>query len=270
MAEQNAQKNVVITGGTRGIGFCMASEFLAHGCNVTISGTMEETIKAALGKLSEHKDRIQAALCNVTDYESVASLWDLAVKKWGRVDIWVNNAGINQPFAPVWEVPHSRIAEIMETNITGMMYGSQIAMKGMIGQGEGAIYNMEGWGSDGGHMDNLNVYGTSKCALRYFTMGLSGEAKNHNVIVGRLSPGMMVTDFIIAPLRTDKKRLEGMRKVINLVADKPENVAVFLVTKMIANTKNGAHIAWLTRGKMLGRVLSAPFVKRDLLADFGL
>jgi hypothetical protein len=70
-------------------------------------------------------------------------------------------------------------------------------------------------------------------------------------------------------LREDKTRLERMKKIINLIADKPENVAVFLVREMLANQKHGAHFAWFTRAKVFGRALKSIFVKRDLLKDLG-
>jgi NAD(P)-dependent dehydrogenase (short-subunit alcohol dehydrogenase family) len=267
MEPMNSPKNIVITGGTRGIGFCMAKEFLKHGHHVVISGTKPDTIAAALAKLKEYAQNVRATQCDVTRFEEIEKLWDFAVAQWGGVDIWINNAGINQPEAPVWEVSEKRVAELIATNITGMIHGSQIAMRSMIKQGHGAIYNMEGWGSDGAHMNNLNIYGTSKCALRYFTRGIIGEAKPYPVIVGTLNPGMMVTDFIIGPLKEDPARLARIKKVINLIADKPETVAEFLVPKMLANRKQGAHFAWFTRAKFMGRAIRSIFVKRDLLKD---
>ncbi len=260
-------KNIVITGGTRGIGFCMANEFLRHGNNVTISGTSVETLKNALSKFEEYGNRVQGTICNVTKFEDVKRFWDFAVEKWGIVDIWINNAGINQPYCAIWDLSENRAEEIIATNITGMIYGSQVAMRAMIVQGHGAIYDMEGLGSNGGHMNNLNVYGTSKCALRYFTRGMIGEAKPYNVIVGTLSPGMMVTDFVVKPLMQDKARFEKSKKMINLIADKPEKVAVFLVKKMLANKKNGAHFAWFTTARFFGRMIKSIFVKRDLFSS---
>ncbi|HEX3044091.1 MAG TPA: SDR family oxidoreductase [Bacillota bacterium] len=270
MASDNQSKQIVITGGTRGIGFCMAQEFLKRGHRVTISGTKPETLQQALEKLRDFSDRVQGTICDVTKLEELEQLWAFAVKKWGRVDIWINNAGINQPHAPVWEVAPQRVQEIMATNVTGMIHGSQVALRGMTKQGQGAIYNMEGWGSDGAHMNNLNIYGTSKCALRYFTRGLIGETKSGPVIVGTLSPGMMVTDFILQPLREDPQRLARMKKMLNLIADKPENVAAFLVPNMLANQKHGAHFAWFTRAKFFRRMIKSIFVKRDLLKDVNL
>ncbi len=270
MNVKRKNKNVVITGGTRGIGFAMAKEFLDRGCNVTISGTREETVQNALAKLDAYRGKVRAEICNVTVQAQVASLWNKAYGDWGSVDIWVNNAGVNQPFVPAWEIFPERTVELVQTNIAGMILCSQAAMKGMIAQGHGAIYNMEGWGSNGRHRNNLTVYGTTKRALRYFTEGLALEAKKSGIIVGALQPGMMVTDFIVGPLRDNKERLENMRRVINLVADKPGNVAPFLVEKMLSNVKTGARFEWLTTGRMLGRMLSAPFKKRDLLAEFGL
>jgi len=148
-------------------------------------------------------------------------------------------------------------------------------MSMMIEQGSGAIYNMQGWGSNGRHMDNLNVYGTTKSAVHYFTEGMAGEAKRSEIIVGTLSPGMMVTDFILEPLRKqrdssdNKAGFEGFKRAINLIADKPEDVAVLLVRKMLANSKNGKEINWLTGRRLFGRLIKSIFIKRDILKEFG-
>jgi NAD(P)-dependent dehydrogenase (short-subunit alcohol dehydrogenase family) len=267
MKQREALKNIVITGGTRGIGFAMAREFLKQGNNVTISGTKDETIKTALEKLAEFDDRLQAIRCDVTNPLQVKALWDKAVERWKKVEIWVNNAGISQPYTPVWEVSEERIRALVETNVIGTIYGSRVAMTGMIGQGHGAIYNMEGWGSDGNHMDNLNLYGMTKRAVQYFSIGLAQEAKPHKIIVGVLQPGMMVTDFILEPLRANKERLARMKKVINLVADTAENVAPVLVREMLRNKKPGKRISYLTGGRMFARMLSSIFTKRDILKD---
>ncbi len=89
---------------------------------------------------------------------------------------------------------------LIRTNLLGTIHGSRAAMRGMLAQGGGAIYNLEGWGSDGKRRGGLAVYGTSKCAIRYFTLALADEAAGTPVLVGTLSPGMMVTGFLTGPM----------------------------------------------------------------------
>lgn len=260
-------KNVVITGSTRGIGFAMAYEFLKSGCNVTLSGRGEDLPHSSKEQLKEFEGKYVYIPCNVQEIAELQKLWDLSVRMWNRVDIWINNAGQNTPHNFVYETEPGYIKNTIATNITGMIYGSQIAAREMLKQKSGAIYSMEGLGSNGMIQPKTIVYGTTKSALTYFMKGLAKELNGSGVIAGRLSPGMMLTDFIlksqdgqIPAIESD----ESFRKIFNLLGDRPETVAKFFIPKILANTKNGAQFAWLTNSKAAIRFLSAPFGKRKL------
>ena len=138
-------------------------------------------------------------------------------------------------------------------------------------QGHGAIYNIEGYGSNDAMMKGLSIYGTSKRAITYFTQALAKESEQlkTGVLVGRLSPGIMITDFITNALG-DKGKIElpeKTKKVYNILGDYPDVVATFLVENMLKNTKNNAHIEWLTNGKAAWRFMTAGFNKRDFFKD---
>ena len=98
-------------------------------------------------------------------------LWDAAQAAFGRVDIWINNAGITHTTKVLAELDSAEIKPVIDTNITGMIYGSQVALRGMIMQGFGQLYNMEGHGSNDKKRPGLSIYGTSKRALKYFHAG---------------------------------------------------------------------------------------------------
>jgi short-subunit dehydrogenase len=261
-------KNVVITGSTRGIGFCMAMAFLRSGCHVTLSGRGDSLVESAHAELSPFESKFIYIPCNVQEKESLQNLWDTSQARWGGIDIWINNAGQNTPYMFIWETDESDTENLIRTNITGMIYGSQIAAAEMIRQGHGAIYSMEGLGSNNMIQKKTILYGTSKHALTYFMKGLARELKGTGVIAGRLSPGMMLTDFITktpdgAP--SDVIKAVDFKKLFNILADKPETVARFFIPKMLSNTKNGAQIAWLTNGKAVWRFMTAGFRKDRLI-----
>ncbi|MGM9972430.1 MAG: SDR family NAD(P)-dependent oxidoreductase [Clostridiaceae bacterium] len=261
-------KSVVITGGTKGLGLEMAKVFLMRDCKVIICGSSEEGIEKAKLELSNYKTRALLLKSDVTRPEDLEALWKKGREAFGDIDIWINNAGINQPYRNISELQYERISRIIDTNLKGMIYGSEIALKGMLSQGKGAIYNMEGLGSDGMIQRKTAIYGTSKRALTYFTKALAKEVEGTNVIIGRLSPGMMVTDFITKPAKGEERSAaseEDFKKVFNLLADTPETVAEFLVPKILSNTKNDAHIIWLTKGKAALRFAKGMFSKRELI-----
>jgi NAD(P)-dependent dehydrogenase (short-subunit alcohol dehydrogenase family) len=138
-------KTVVITGSTRGIGYGMAHEFLQRGHQVMISGrSAESSEKAALALAIKHDAaRIGHCACEVADYGQVQGLWDAAVKRFGRVDVLINNAGVTTYEEHFEKLPPDDIRMIVETNSIGMMYGSHVALRGMQTQGSGQIYNIE-------------------------------------------------------------------------------------------------------------------------------
>lgn len=261
-------KNIVITGSTRGIGFSMAMEFLKAGCNVTLSGRGETLSQAADAELSSFKGKYIYIPCDVQEKSSLQNLWDTSLKQWGKVDIWINNAGQNVPYLFCWETGEAYTENVVKTNITGMIYGCQIAAVGMLKQGHGSIYSMEGLGSNNMIQLKTILYGTTKCALTYFVKGLAKELKGTGVIAGRLSPGMMLTDFITKTPDGDNSEVvtdEKFKKLFNIMGDKPETVAKFFIPRILSNTKNGVLIAWLTNRKATWRFMTAGFRKDRLI-----
>ena len=261
-------KNVVITGSTRGIGLAMAREFLEKGCCVTLSGRGGQLPEPVTQEFRNYSGRYLYVPCDVRIRNDHELLWNRSRERWGRVDIWVNNAGRNAPHSFVWETDECFTADVVATNITGMVFGSQVASAGMLLQKHGAIYNMEGLGSNDMIQPKTVLYGTTKRALTYFTRGLAKELKGTGVLACRLSPGMMLTDFIMktpdgtaAAIETD----ERFRTIFNILGDRPETVAKYLVRRMLANRHNDVRIAWLTGSKAAVRFLCAPFRKGRLL-----
>ena len=256
-------KSVVITGSTRGLGFEMAKRFLQLGWNVTICGTNRENVNKATQSLSLFRGNILDMVCDVKEEQDIIHIWEMSKQKWGIIDVWVNNAGINQPHQCLWDLSTADTHNVIQTNLMGTIYGSQIAMRGMIEQGRGQIFNMEGFGSNDMQRRGLNLYGTTKRAITYFTTALASEAAYTPVKVGLLSRGMMATDFIKARNMSEQERLDT-EKIFNILGDKPDIVAKYLVKHISANGRNDAHFMWLTKKKAAFRFIKSMFVKRNL------
>lgn len=261
-------KNIVITGSTRGIGLCMAKEFLRAGCKVTISGRGSKLSGELKKELSGFMEQILYVSCDVSKADEIERLWRQSKEKWGSIDIWINNAGQNCPYEYCYETKSNYVDALIDTNIKGMIYGSQIASKNMLAQGSGQIWNMEGLGSNGMIQVRTILYGTSKRALRYFTKGLARELKGTPVTAGRLSPGMMLTDFITKTPDGEKSPVienKNFKFVFNALGDRPETVASFFIPRILTNTKNGALIVWLTNAKTMWRFIISPLNKNRLI-----
>lgn len=265
-------KTVVITGSARGLGFNMARFFRENNFNVVISDLKEENLIQAERELEkiESKGSVYHKVCNVSKLNEIEELMNSTIAEFKTVDIWINNAGVNQPQKAVWELSENEINTIIDVDLKGTIYGSKVAMEEMSKNHKGAIYNIEGYGSNDAHMLGLNMYGTSKRAVTYFTESLAQEAqeKNTGVIVGKLSPGIMITEFTTHSLVNDSIELsEKTKKVYNILGDTPETVGKFLVNEMIKNTKNNVKINWLTNQKAFLRFLTAGFNKRNFFGD---
>jgi short-subunit dehydrogenase len=153
---------------------------------------------------------------------------------------------------------------VVGTNLIGAMYGSKVALRGMLDQGFGGLYNMEGLGSDGRKVEGLALYGSTKSGLRYLDECLVRETQGTPVLVGALRPGMVVTDFLTKQFEGRPEEWERAKRIFNILADRVETVTPWLAHKVLANDKNGVCISWQGTWKVIGRFLAAPFRKRDL------
>lgn len=259
-------KVVVITGSTRGIGRGLADSFLRRGCAVAISGRTSTRVQDTVAELSaQHEaERVFGHACDVTDLQQVQALWDAAKAHFGKVDIWINNAGVGQPEAVFWDLALDHAESIIKTNVLGTMYGSRVALRGMLEQGFGSLYNMEGMGADGRKTKGYAVYGTSKAAVRFFTESLAVDTADTPVIVGALSPGMVVTEFITRHYVDHPEDFERVKPIFNILADRVETVTPWLAQRVLANEKNGVRIVWLTPLKVMLRFMTARIHKREL------
>ena len=181
--------------------------------------------------------------------------------------MWVNNAGWSGNEGMVWERPAAEVASVIATNVIGTVFGAQTAMRGMLTQGFGAVYNMEGMGSDGRKHVGLTMYGTSKYGVHYFSESLALEAKGMPVIVGSLRPGMVITGMITERYKDRPADWERVKKIFNIIAERPETVTPWLVEAMLANRKNGAILSFSSPWKLMWKFATSPFVKRDLFTS---
>ncbi len=268
MGELSA-RTVVVTGSSRGIGYGLASAFLARGCSVVVGGRSSESTERAakaLADLYNVPEKVLGQPCDVTAFDQVQALWNGACQRFGHVDIWVNNAGLGTGQRLLWKHEDEEVAAVVETNVQGTLYGCRVAVTGMLEQGFGAVYNMEGLGSDGRYVTGLALYGTTKRAVRYLTEGLVAETKGTPVLVGALSPGMVTTDFLVGRYDHDSREWERAKRIFNILADRVDTVTPWLVAKMLANTKHGARFSWLTVPKTVWRFATAPFTRRDVVS----
>lgn len=267
-------KTAVVTGSTKGIGKGYAKELLNRGGNVVVTGRTQASVDEGLAALAdEARDgaRVVGIPCEVSDVAQVQAVWDMAKAEFGTVDIWINNAGFARTGVTLLQLTADEIDTMVRGNVIGTINGCQVAVQGMTEQGHGHIYNTYGAGADGRVIPGMIGYGTTKSAVRYFTESLIKELKGKPVNVGMISPGMNVTENMLAQMKQVPPAVRPkVMGPINLLGDYVETTTPWIVERVLADDAMGTHIKWLTTGKILKRVLTAKFNKRDLFARYDL
>lgn len=259
-------KVVVITGATRGIGLGLARAFLQLGWSVMLSARHSDHLAQIISELALQfgADRVRGLSCDVTQSEDLTRLWQQAIRDFGHVDVWINNAGTCNAAKAFAEISDQDLAQVVQTNILGCMLGSKVALQGMLQQGFGQIFNMEGWGSRGEWSAGMTPYATSKRAVAYFTHALYKETKNTPIKVGTLSPGMVATDLLIASWQQGEvKNWQKMKWLFMFVIDPPEPVCAYLAQGVSQNQKSNARIVWMTPWRLALRFLQPYYWRRN-------
>ncbi len=251
-------KVIVITGSTRGIGFAFAKRFLQLGHKVVVNGRSNSSVASAVGVLSEISGNVAGLAVDITHSDAPQRLVDFTVEKFGRIDIWINNAAIPQRFDYFFNLPGEQIKQLIETDLTAVMLATKAVAGFMLEQGGGVIFNLAGFGSDGMIKPRLVLYGTAKRAVDYFTRAFYNEIKDKGLAMGLVNPGMVNTDFLNLSLEGLPEDFAEQNKRFNEVfASKPEDVARRLVPKILKHRKGFARIKYMNGFMVMGRLLKA-------------
>jgi glucose 1-dehydrogenase len=221
-----AGKVAVVTGGTRGLGLGIAQALAAEGAAVVVASRSLKSVDEAVKSLK--KEGFQSAgmaldVCNLAQVEDLAAL---ALKEFGRLDVWVNNAGTAGPYGPTIDFSPEAFNQVVQTNILGVYYGSRTAVKHFLRQGSGKLVNILGHGYNG-PVAWQNAYASSKAWVRSFTMGLAKETKGSGVGVFAFNPGMVLTELLtdVEVIEGSEDRLKVFPTVVRMWAKPPEVAA---------------------------------------------
>ena len=191
----------VITGGATGLGLQMAGALAEAGSHVVICSRKLENCEAAAHEIAKLGVTTLAVACDVTKADQVEAMKDATLKKFGRVDVLVNNAG-RAWVAPPEDMPLERWQQVLDLNITAPFLCAQALGREMIKARRGKIINIASIAGLVGRNPkayNSIAYGTSKGALVNFTRDLAVKWAHHNIQVNAICPGFFVTS-INAPM----------------------------------------------------------------------
>lgn len=214
-------KVIVITGGSQGFGKALAQAFKNEKSNVVISSHNKESLESTAKKLS-----LDYFLADVTIYEDVQKLGEYAVGKYGKIDFWINNAGIQIAPSLIENIDRKKLRLLFEVNFFGYFYGCQIALSYMKKQNNGVVININSTAGLEGKPE-LSAYSSSKFAIKGLTESIRKEVTNLNISMLGVFPGGMQTDIYKEKYPSDIKDYMKVdtvvKKVIaNLRSENPE------------------------------------------------
>jgi short-subunit dehydrogenase len=211
-------KTVVITGGTSGVGRAAAEAFALEGCNVVIAARGQEGLDETVSLCHDLGVVALGVPTDVSKFEEVENLANLALQFNGRIDVWVNNAGV-MASGKFEDVPVEAMEQLVKTNLLGYLHGAHVIIPIFKKQGDGVLINNV---SIGGYMPApySTAYSSTKFGIRGMVEGLQGELSDEsNIHIVGLYPGIQRStgnlhsakysglDFKIPPFSVDPREL---------------------------------------------------------------
>jgi len=184
----------IVTGGGKGIGAQIAGVLAAAGADVVVGGRHPETLEAVAANIRTLGRRALAIPTDMRRVADVRALVSQTLHTFGRVDVLVNNAGVNRT-GPTLEVTEDTWDSILNTNVKGMFFACQAVGPAMIAARRGKIINIGSIISAIGLGHNV-PYAASKGAVLQLTRSLALEWAPHNIQVNAIGPGYVMTDQV--------------------------------------------------------------------------
>lgn len=229
-------KVAVITGSTKGIGRAIAEEMARLGARVVISSRKADACEQVAAEMKAQGFEAMAVPCHVGRKEDLQNLVDRTNKSWGPIDVLVCNAATNPVYGTTAEMTDEAWDKIMDTNVKGTFWLTNMVLPQMAEKGEGAVVLLSSIAGLRGNT-TIGTYGVSKAAEAALARNLAVEWGPRGIRINSIAPGLIKTDFAKAlwedPIRVkraeDKTPLRRIGDPVDIAG-----LAVFLSTKASA------------------------------------
>ncbi|MEN9559920.1 MAG: 3-oxoacyl-ACP reductase [Pseudomonadota bacterium] len=188
-----SNRNAIITGGARGIGYAIAERYLKSGAQVMLWDIDTEALSKAQSQLAS-LGPVRTCAVNLTQESSIKEALELTLAQLGSVDIFVNNAGIAGPNKKVWEYPVADFQQVIDLNLIGVFMCCRAIVPHMMSQSYGRIVNIASVAGKEGN-PNASAYSASKAGVIALTKSLGKELAQNNIMVNAITPAAAETDI---------------------------------------------------------------------------
>ena len=226
----------VVTGSTRGFGYAIAQSMLEAGAAVAVTGRSQEALERALNGL-QPKGRVSGFVIDVREEEQVYKLVEDVIQEFGRIDIWINNAGYSNAAGMMLDMNPQDALDMFRSNDLGVLYCTQAILRYMLPRKQGLLVNIYGNGSFLRPASPTGLYGATKAWITSFTRTLAVEIKGSGVQILGFSPGMMTTDMLTSPTVVGERGREMMKNFgfVMRFLGQPAKYAADKLTQTIAS-----------------------------------
>jgi len=206
-----AGKAVLVTGGSRGLGANMCHAFADAGASVLINySSNEEAAQAVAKTIADRGGRAAVFQADISKENDVKQMIQFVVERWGRLDVVVNNAGVNSDFL-VEELEVEEWDRVMAVNLRGTFLCCKHAIGELRKSGAGRIINLSSQGVRKGSVRHAH-YSASKIGLIGFTRSLARELAGDGITVNAVAPGRIMTDMLASNLKHNDKTEEWLKQ----------------------------------------------------------
>lgn len=179
----------IITGGARGIGRGISLVLAESGASIVIGDLLDSSETVAM--VQERGSKAVSMQMDTSNPEDAQALVDLTLNSFGRLDILVNDAGIDAPDGNAWDLPDEEWTRVIDVNLSGVFYCSKAALQPMLKAGSGAIVNISSQSARIGSKGMSPAYNTSKAGVLGLTMAFSAHVSDKGVRVNAVTPGLV-------------------------------------------------------------------------------